>query len=129
VFNYRPNIWFGTAAEEPQALWNSQNIDKNASNIRDALHGLKYIVRVEWRKIYYNTVDDLTRNAPWSPVPEFEELYMYPYKKLGEHAVIVEMRGIDDETGIFMHNEFGMDAVFVGTNIKEDATMIALKYK
>ena len=128
-----PYRWFNTAKQlevKAHNLWNEEHVDRNASNIRDALFGCEYIIEVSWRKIFHKgTNPNHWVLASWVPEREFIEQYMYPHRKLGDHCVIIEMRGIHDHVKIYERNEFGTDGVFIGTNISEDAVMIALKYK
>lgn len=127
-----PSIWFDkTKQQEAEAhtIWNEEHVNRNASNIRDALFGCEYIIEVSWRKIFRHNTDKRQVLSSWLPTVEFVDQYMYPSRKLGDHSVIIEMRGIDDPVNIFERNEFGTDGVFVGTNNSEDAVMISLKYK
>ena len=134
------NKWFGIprAASNPatpadlQCRWDAEHIDRSASNVRKALFGCNYIVEVRWRHIFQANYEAKDRpTCPmWELRKEFVEQYTYPFRELDDHCVVIEMRGIHtDDKDIFERNEFGADGVFVGTNNKADATMIALKYK
>ena len=111
-----------------QAAWNKKHIDRHAGDVRAALFGFKYIVEVRWRKIFTADYDHTHTNPPWKLVDEFVTEYTYPFRELGEHSVIMEMRGVYDGRRLFVRNEFGGDGVFVGTNNTADAVMIKLKY-
>ena len=111
-----------------QAEWDEQHIDRNAPNLRAALHGCKFIIEVDWQKIF---IADSNPDTPhsWNLQTEFREQYTCPHRDIGDHCVVIEMRGIPDCDDIFVNNAFGYDHVFVGTNNEHDATMIGLKYK
>lgn len=124
--------WFGlTTSKKPlmvaQAEWDVLNVDRNAGNVRDALRGCKFIIEVDWKKIF---LKDSGPDTPysWNLRTEFREQYTFPFRDLGDHSVVIEMRGLPDKNQIFVTNAFGYDHVFVGTNNEHDATMIGLRY-
>ena len=134
MLNSALNRFSGTrkVGEKPkstiQADWNKEHIDRHAGNVKDALFGFDHIIEVSWRKIFTADYQHTHTNPPWKLVDEFVNEYTYPFRELGEHCVIVEMRGVYDKRKIFVRNEFGGDNVYIGTNNEADAVMIALKY-
>lgn len=100
------------------------NIYPGASTIRTKLNGFKHIIPVSWDKIYVYTI-------AWEPVDDFYNKYNFRFREIGDHAMVVNMRGeFTNNVDIFEMNElFGGDQAFVGTNNDYDAVMIALKYK
>ena len=113
---------------EDHVTWNKEHINRNASNVREALFGFDHIIEVNWRKIFEADFKHDKEDPPWKVRKAFNEVYTYPFRELGENSVILEMRGIYNERDIFVRNEFGGDGVFIGTNNEADAIMIALKY-
>ena len=109
-----------------EVQWNNANLNKAASNIRDIFCGIKHIIEVDHLKIYA----EHHGMHGWLLPKSFRDQYCFPNRDLGDHAVVHLMRGMHTgDEKIFEVNEFGGDAVFVGTNNEEDAIMIALKYK
>jgi hypothetical protein len=126
--------WFGVVRnvdEEEESLnkWNDEHIDLNANSIKRAFFGCEYIIEIKWQKIFKRAPITGDRQWAWDIIPEFKEQFMHPYCKVGDHVVVAEMRGVENDDEIFVRNEFGGDAVFVGTNNKAAAVLIALKYK
>ena len=114
-----------TPAEE-YAEWFHNNVNNSADNIHDMLFAFKYIVEVDHNKLF----SEFSGMFGWKISDEFKDQYGYPARKLSESAVVHTMRGdYTNSHAIVERNEFGVDAVFVGTNSKEDATWIALKFK
>ena len=133
MFDYMLSRFSGTMAKLPkpadlQAEWNTDHIDRNAGNVREALFGFDHIIEVHWRNIFEADYAHHNEHPPWRVRKEFKEQYTFPFRELGEHSVVLEMRGLHDERNIFVRNEFGGDGVFIGTNNEADAMMIALKY-
>jgi len=133
MFNYTLSRFSGLFGPEAtpinlQSEWDAEHVDRNAGNVREALFGFDYIIEVRWRNIFVADYEHDAIHPPWRVRKEFKEEYTYPFRELGEHSVILEMRGLYDERNIFVRNEFGTDGVFVGTNNKIDAMMITLTY-
>lgn len=105
--------------------WNQSNIKPNADSIREIFYKHKHVFEIDAFKVYPN----LQSTHGWKIDQFFMDNFFYPNKKLGDHAIVVLMRGIEDEYGIFERNELGGDGCFVATNNDADATLIALKYK
>ena len=120
---HKINKWFGLERDVID-----EHVDLNAQSIKRALFGCKYIIEVDWKKVFYRAPVTGKRLWSWDVIPAFQEQFMHPHCKVGEHAVIVEMRGLENTDEIFVRNEFGGDAVFVGTNNEANAVIIALKY-
>lgn len=114
------------SAEKQFEKWYGEHVSRSSNNIRGIFFGFKYIVEVDHHKVY----DEFHGFFGWHRNPEFEEKYCYPHRALGDNCLLTTVRGehTNDET-IFVLNEFGGDSVFVGTNSREDALMIALKFK
>ena len=134
MFNYALSRFSGTrniiakATSDLQEEWDAEHIDRHAGNVRAALFGFDHIIEVRWHKIFTADYKHTHRNPPWKLKDEFVTEYTYPFRELGQHSVIMEMRGVYDDKNIFVRNEFGGDGVFVGTNNSADAVMLALKY-
>jgi len=110
---------------QDEQAWNKENINATASSVKEILFGMKHIIEVDYEKVY-----EKWDVQGWIVLEEFQTEYFYPNRELGDHAVIHLMRGdFSSDEYIFTKNEFGGDAVFVGTNNDDDALMIALKYK
>lgn len=105
--------------------WNQSNIKPNADSIKQIFYKHKHIFEIDPWKVYPN----LQNTQGWKIDQYFVDNFFYPNKPLGQHAIVVLMRGVEDEYNIFERNELGTDACFVATNSDEDATFIALRYK
>lgn len=73
---------------------------------------------------------DLDEPFGWCPCDDFKQ-YLYPIRSLGDCAVYCFARGYRDKWDNRFHlNDLlhEQDQVFVATNNKNDAIMIALKY-
>ena len=125
--------WMNVAAtdmrkRQRQALtdWNKENISPNAANVKDILFGFKYVVEVDYYKIF-----ETYRNMNGTRVYDsFQEQFCYPNKELGDHSHLILLRGMHtNDEHVFERDEFGGDSVFVGTNNEHDAMIFALKYK
>lgn len=104
--------------------WNEQNVVQHANTIENKFMHFKYIIPV--------STAIFCESSPlgWNPSSEFRG-YLYPQRALGDNAVYAFERGYWDQwDGRFHISEIGgnRDQVFVATNNKEDAMMIALKY-
>lgn len=115
-----------TIEEWTMHKWREANINVRANNIRDYMPNCKYIVEVDYFKItgFDPMFGDYVKL-------EFREQFSYPYRPIEEHCCVAMMRGLHvNDSRIFENNEIaGGDSTFIGTNSKEDATMIALLYK
>jgi len=107
--------------------WNKTHINTLANNISDYYYGFEYIVEVNpWKVLNDHPI------LGYSLKPEIREQYCYPIRKLGDHMVYDLARGgrfMEKAGTTFEFNDFGYDTVFIATNNKDDAIIIALKYK
>jgi len=111
--------------DQKEQLWNKKNIKPTGDTIKEIFFGMKHIIEVDHKKVY-----EKWDVQGWLVSEEFKEMYFYPNRELGDHAVVHLLRGdFSSDEYIFTKNEFGGDAVFVGTNNDADALMIALAYK
>ena len=103
--------------------WQEQTIVHRASTIEGMFVNFKYIIPVSTQ--IFNSAEPFG----WVPNKDFQQ-YTYPMRDLDNCAVYHFARGIRDQWGSkFNFNELsGDDQVFVATNNKEDAMMIALKW-
>ena len=104
--------------------WETQNVVRNAHTIENMFMKFKYVLPVSTR------IFDDTHWVGWAPCQDFKQ-YLYPARALGDNAVYYFARGYRDPwDGRFHLNDLrhDQDQVFVATNNKEDAVMIALKY-
>lgn len=105
--------------------WNQANIKPNADTIKEMFPKHKHIFEIDPYKVYPN----LNATQGWKIDQYFIDNFFYPNKELGDHAIVVLMRGIPNDDYIFERNELGGDGCFVATNSEKDATIIALKYR
>lgn len=103
--------------------WEQETIVRCASTIEDMFMNFKYIIPVS------TDIFDLDEPFGWSPCKDFKQ-YLYPSRSLGLNAVYYFARGYRDQwDGRFHLCEMsGGDQVFVATNNKKDAIMIALRW-
>ena len=104
--------------------WEEENIVARASTIENMFMHFEHIVPVS-TKIF-----DLDEPFGWVVCQDFKQ-YLYPHRELGNNAVFYFARGYRDPwDGRFHITDLRceQDQVFVATNNKNDAIMIALKY-
>lgn len=104
--------------------WQEEHIVFRASTIENMFMHFKYILPVS------TGIFDLDEPFGWSPCEDFKQ-YLYPTRSLGDNAVYCFVRGYRDPwDGCFHINDLrhDQDQVFVATNNKRDAMMIALRY-
>lgn len=104
--------------------WRDQNIVLQADTIENMFMNFKYIVPVS------TSVFDPDEPFGWCPCEDFKQ-YLYPARELGKNAVWYFARGYRDPwDGRFHINDLRseQDQVFVATNNKRDAIMIALRW-
>lgn len=104
--------------------WQEENIVLRATTIENMFMHFRYIVPAS-TKIF-----DLDEPFGWAPCKDFKQ-YLYPARELGDNAVYCFARGYRDPwDGRFHLNDMRheQDCVFVATNNKRDAMMIALKW-
>ncbi len=115
--------------DSPMA-WNDEHTNFAAANVRDMLYGFKYIIEVDRDKIYQVHAKKFFDPIYWGCTDEFQNEYCYPARKVGEHVIIKQLCGnYTYDHRIFVRANSGLNVTFVGTNVKDDAIMIALKYK
>ena len=126
-------LWLNSKFADPiraqrykEAKWNEENLRLHAGCIKDIFHGYKHIVEVNYSKVFENY-----REMNGTRVYEsFQVQFKYPHRELGDHTHLMLMRGrYTHDDDIFARDEFGIDALFAGTNNDYDAMMLALKYK
>lgn len=104
--------------------WQGGHINARSTTIENMFMHFEYIIPVS-TQIY-----DLSYPFGWVPCEDFKQ-YLYPNRELGDNAVYYFARGYRDPwDGRFHLNDIRaeQDQVFVATNNKVDAVMIALKY-
>lgn len=104
--------------------WYDTNVVYNASTVENMFMNFDHIVEVDWNKFFSHE-----EMGWWVPCQEAKQ-YFHPARELGNNAVWRIERVTWDQWDNRWHiNEFsGADKVFVATNNKQDAVMIALKY-
>ena len=113
-----------TKADRLYLKWREETIAYRATTIENMFMNFEYILHV--------SVDIFNHAEPfgWVPSEDFQQ-YMYPNRDLDNCAVYHFARGTKDQWDGKFHLDgcFGeQDQVFVATNNKRDAVMIALKY-
>lgn len=104
--------------------WQQENIVQNAGTVENMFCNFKYIIPVS------TDIFDLDDPFGWYPCDDFKQ-YLYPTRELGNNAVFYFARGYRDQwDGQFHINDLrgDIDQVFVATNNRQDATMIALRW-
>ena len=117
-------FWRGRTIEETiRHEWYNAHVNPTAATIKTILFGFKYIIELDYDKVY----NDLGITLEYQPGVQS---FLYPARENEDCTVLYHVRGIWMHGGIeFQDNAFGdTDALFAGTNNKEDAIMLALKY-
>lgn len=109
-------------------LWEDKFVDRNAPSIKRALYGCRYIIEADWRKVIIKEYAPNGKLWDWGLSPGFREQFIYPNCKLKDHVFVVEMRGMYADDEIFLRNELGLDAIYLGTNNERLATILKLQY-
>ena len=105
--------------------WYEVNVNYRADRIKDMFKNFEHVIEVNPDKFF-----DPYEPLAWVPVQDAKQ-YFWPARELGTNAVWRYERVIKAPS---TNNEWhvselgGSDHVFVATNNKRDATMIALKY-
>jgi hypothetical protein len=104
--------------------WYEVNVVYRASTIPNMFMHFEHVMEVNWNKFF-----EYTEPFDWVPCEDACQ-YFYPHRKLGDNAVWrIERVMWDKWIQRWVINELGgEDRVFVATNNKRDAVMIALKY-
>lgn len=104
--------------------WFDSTVVYNSSTARDMFRNFEYVIHVDYYKIF----------DTWHPfgLPLVNDAYQYfwPQKPIGECCVYRILRGSTSKYDDDFHiTDFGHeDRVYVATNNKHDAVMLALKY-
>ena len=104
--------------------WAEHNVVSRASTIENMFMNFEYIIPVS------TNIFDLDEPFGWCPCADFKQ-YLYPNRELGNNTVFYFARGYRDRWDGRFHLsdlQHEQDQVFVATNNKKDALMIALKY-
>ena len=103
--------------------WYNENVNWRANDIADMFKNFKHVIEVDPNKFLWDG------GLAWVPHPKAKQ-YFWPERELGNNCVWrFERVGWDKWDQRWPINEIGGgDRVFVATNNKEDAIMIALQW-
>ena len=105
--------------------WYEDNVNYRATRIKDMFKKFEHVIIVNPGKFFSHE-----EMGWWIPCQDAKQ-YFHPQRKLGDNAVwrferVIKYPSTGNEWEV---NELGgCDTVFVATNNREDAIMIALKY-
>jgi hypothetical protein len=110
-------------AEREWHAWYNENVNWRANDITDMFKNFEHVIEVDYDKFLWDN------GLSWVPHPKAKQ-YFWPRRELGNNCVWRMERVIWNPWDRRWHiNEIGgEDRVFVATNNKEDAIMIALQW-
>lgn len=103
--------------------WLDENINYNANTIHEYFQNFEYVINVNAEKAFI-----LDHPFGMPPRPEMAK-YIYPNRPLDDSTLYKWCCGTEKEDGTFLLSSLrGYERVYVATNNKDDAMMIALRF-